>query len=156
MKTPWTIALLITLLTSTTANAQGFRASGSMENASGESCAYEQTMERTNPYLMSASAQHMTGQELRTLTFDDPTCFAGYTDGTAAGVIVNWYLGDYFQRDADFDTATLRSPATLQGRGRCVQSRTYQMVSIWMEFERQGDAISRVVHMRGVGGCEFP
>ena len=157
MKTPWTIVLLIMLLMSaTTVHAQGFSATGSMENASGESCVYEQTMERTNSYLMSASTQHLTGQDLRTLTFNDPTCFTGYMNGAVADVITNWYLGIYFQPDANFDTVTLRSPATLQGRGQCVQSRTYQMVSIWMEFERQGDAISRVVHMRGVGGCEFP
>lgn len=163
---PWIPILALALAVGAVAQSDpyGFNLKGFIQNGIGEECWYTQTFEETNPILLVPDLQNMTGQHLRTITFDDPGCMADVLDGLGGNedinkmminnIVTNWFRGTYFTEDVRFDTRTLHPPAEVQARGECLQERENPNIAIYIEYLSDRNSITGVRYMRGLfGSC---
>ena len=96
-------------------------------------------------------------QDIGIITFDDPNCMSDSGLGLDANkmmvnnLIAKWYSHD----DADFQThpSDMYASSKMQIKGQCIQSKTYSMAAIAIEYEINSDSITRVWHGDAVGGC---
>ena len=111
---------------------KGFNTSGFIANAVGDQCWYNQIYEKTNLHFLPESMAKTTGQDVRTIHFEDADCIANELEDMPAAEIVNkyminrtisnWFLDSYVLEDANFDTRNVRPHGRDEARGECIQS----------------------------------
>tara|TARA_R110001592_G_scaffold32162_2_gene112777 strand:+ start:31621 stop:32091 length:471 start_codon:yes stop_codon:yes gene_type:complete len=126
---------------------------GYVQNDEGEKCWYTQKFIDDVIYF---SKKHT--QNIGVITFDDPSCMSDNGLGLSAhkmminNVISRWYSHD----DANFQTNAdeLFSSSRLQIKGQCMQSKTYGMIGVLLDYKIEEDSIIQVTHSSSMGGCK--
>lgn len=125
---------------------------GFVYNDQGEKCWYTQTFEDGVAYF-----QEKLTQNIGIIIFDDPSCMTDSglgLDGNKMminNLISKWYSHD----DADFMTRVDEMFASSPGqiKGECIQSKTYPIIGITVDYGIKDESIYKVVHGSSVGGC---
>jgi len=144
---------LVVLAQNAAADANKFLKAGFIRNDRGQKCTYTQSVDTNSTYFNAP----LTG-EMGTIVFDDARCMAASEFGLDVNkmminnVIALWYSHD----DAKFGTkvSELRAPGALQKRGQCIQSATYPIIGITVEYEVANNSVIRVRHGQSAQGCK--
>jgi hypothetical protein len=124
---------------------------GYITSSEGGKCWFNQTTDkRSRLHSLEANTQR--------LVFDDPTCVkaSGWEFEFNAEMIGNFISRGYSHSDAAFKTEySDRMPtSSFQVRGWCIQSATYPIIGIAIEFVAENDSIVEVWHASTVMGCK--
>jgi hypothetical protein len=92
------------------------------------------------------------------MTFDDPSCMSDSSLGLDVNKIMinNMITRKYSHSDVKFMTRVgdMRSGSTLQVKGQCIQSETYPMIGVTVDYLIEKSSIKQVVHGSSAGGCK--
>lgn len=125
---------------------------GFIKNDQGEKCWYGQEYKEQVVYFTEKHTQN-----IGVMTFDDPDCMSDKGLGLDANkmVINNVISRWYSHSDANFKThpSELYSGSRLQIKGQCMQSETYSIIGILLDYKIENDSITQVVHGSSVGAC---
>ncbi len=135
--------------------SSGFQDKGYIRSGEGKKCWFKQDEGRSS-YFSDGGISGSVG----VLTFDDPNCMSA--DSSGLGHMLNKDMinkrisGWYSHSDADFKTSEneLYGGSAFQEKGKCMQSATYQMIGVTIDYilNKKG-AIAVVNHGSAVGGC---
>lgn len=95
-----------------------------------------------------------------TLIFDDRMCMSDGRTGLGLDVnkmmINNIITRSYSHSDAKFQTRVQEMYPTslLQVKGSCIQSKTYPLIGVTVDYIIQEGSITQVVHGASAGGCK--
>lgn len=134
------------------AHAQGqYQPKGYIQNWEGKQCWYRQTALREKHF-------HEAAANTVTLVFDDRRCMQA---GNLAGQInmgqINFIISrPYSHQDANFKTKVeeLYETSALQVRGKCMQSATYEMIAVLVDYQVENGFITGLKHAASVAGCK--
>lgn len=125
---------------------------GFIGNDNGEKCWYTQEFKDDVVYFTEKHTQN-----IGVITFDEPDCMVNSglgLDGNKMMVnnlVSKWYSHD----DANFKTHAydLYPTSRLQIKGQCMQSSTYPIIGVLLDYYVSNDSITKVVHGSSMGGC---
>jgi hypothetical protein len=135
--------------------AERFLKKGYVQNDNGTKCWYTQKVDNNSKHFHQS--EDLVGT-VGIITFDDSGCMSDSGGGLGANkmminnVISRWYS----HSDANFGTRDqeLYSTSALQKVGKCMQSATYPIIGITVDYVEQENSISKVYHGSSIGGCE--
>jgi len=148
---PWrALTYMCLLMGCTLASATG-QPRGYISNESGKNCAYIQITTQGVKYFHSIPGNYSR------LTFDDPACMKDTGLGLDINkMMINNILARWYSHpNAAFATlpSQLRRTSVLQVRGQCMQSATYPIIGVAIEYHIMGNSITSVSHAATAGGC---
>jgi hypothetical protein len=124
---------------------------GFITNADGDKCWFKQNI-REETYLHSIPA------DTRTLIFDDHKCMSaeGIEYSVNIMMINNFIAYPYSHDDAAFESRVedLKEGSLFQQRGKCIQSATYPIIGVAVEYIIEGGFITSVKHAMTASGCK--
>ena len=147
-------AALILLILGQTSPIQGqdrYQREGFIANDAGQKCTFKQTVVEDSTYFQG-SLVNTIGE----IVFDDPQCMSDSGSGLDENKkrinqrISKWYS----HKDARFDTANLYPTSMYQTTGLCMQSRTYPMIGVVLEYFIEDGSIVKVLHGPSLQGCK--
>jgi len=146
-------ASLVLLASNSFSDSNKFLKRGYVQNDRGDKCWYNQTIDNDS-YYFHVSIAGTRG----IMTFEDPNCMSE-ADGLGLemnmmminNVISRWYS----HSDARFQTKAnqLYNGSQLQQKGKCIQSATYPIIGITVDYEIEGGSITKVHHGASIMGC---
>lgn len=147
-----TMVSALLICTSVMAGPTGALKKGYISNDSGDKCSYTQEIKKDNKHFHG----DITGTH-GVLTFDDAQCMKDSGVGLETNmmminnIISRWYSHD----DAKFKTraSELFSSSMLQKKGKCMQSETYPMIGVVLDYLVSNNSITGVIHGSSVQGC---
>lgn len=146
------LLLLATYSAAALAGSSGALRAGYIKNDQGDKCWYSQVVRENNTYF-HGTLKGTNG----ILTFDDPTCMtdSGVGLGVNKMMINNIISRWYSHSDAAFQTLEeeLFDGSMLQTKGKCIQSATYAIIGIVVDYFIEGTSITGVIHGSSVQGC---
>ena len=124
---------------------------GYMYNDQGEKCWYSQQVKKDMYFYKRWPSK------IATITFENPNCMSDSGVGLDINkqqinnVISRWYS----HKDANFltDPEELFNKSPLQIKGKCMQSRTYSVVGVLIDYKVSNNSIIGVVHGSSAGAC---
>ncbi|WP_376695511.1 hypothetical protein [Wenzhouxiangella sp. EGI_FJ10305] len=130
----------------------GFQPKGYIQNDRGDQCWYTQITDPESTYFHGTLKGKMG-----VITFDDPGCMSAADVGLDVNkmminnIIARWYS----HSDAAFQTrvSELFPGSMMQKKGLCIQSSTYPLIGITVDYEIRNKSIIRVRHGSSVQGC---
>ena len=125
---------------------------GYIQNDNGEKCWYTQKTDPDSTYFHGDLKS-----DVGIITFTDPQCMSGKELGldvnkmTINNVISRWYS----HKDAAFQTrvAEMYKGSPMQKKGQCIQSQTYPIIGITIDYFIENNSITGVIHGPSVAGC---
>ena len=147
----WKKAVAITgLLIATSLNAAP-QPKGFIKNSTGHKCWFTQSKLRGTYF-------HQIPGDFAELKFDDATCMtADGLDGEINQMLINQAIGGWHSHpDAKFMArrSELMRTSTLQVRGQCMQSKTYPMAAVALEYTTRNTFYTSVKHAFSLGPCQ--
>ena len=153
--TPNTVLFAVALLAvsgAACAGPTGALKKGYIQNDSGKKCWYTQVVKENNTYF-HGSVKETDG----IITFDDPACMSDSGLGLDINkmminnVISRWYS----HSDANFQTrvSEMHKGSLMQKKGKCIQSKTYPIIGITVDYFVKNDSITGVIHGSSIQGC---
>jgi len=145
--------LLAGLVLAPTARADlSFLKKGYIQNDRGEKCWYTQITKSDDRYFHDKLTSNTY-----TITFDNPKCMAD----SGVGLIVNKMMINniitrwYSHSDSDFQTKAdeLYKGSLYQVKGQCIQSRTYPIIGVTVDYIVKESSIVKVIHGQSAGPC---
>lgn len=125
---------------------------GFVKNDQGEKCWYNQEFRDGVVYFTKKNTQNVG-----VMIFDNPNCMSdkGLGLDTNKRMINNIVSRWYSHSDANFQThpSELYSGSRFQIKGQCMQSKTYSIIGILLDYKIENDSITQVVHGSSVGAC---
>jgi hypothetical protein len=125
---------------------------GFISNDAGEKCWYTQTKKEQNA--------HFHGQFKGTnwiIVFDEKTCMGDSGLGLDVNkMMINNIVSKWYSHsDAKFATraSEMYSGSLMQEKGECIQSKTYPMIGITVDYLIDNESITGVVHGASIQGC---
>ena len=127
-----------------------FQKAGFISNGDGEKCWYQQRV--------IDESTHFHGTMTSTIgeiVFDDAKCMSDTGMGMDLNqmminnIISRWYS----HSDANFDTRNLYKSSMAQKKGQCIQSKTYPIIGITVEYIVTNGSIVKVLHGPSLQGC---
>lgn len=133
------------------AGASHFLRRGYIQNDMAKKCWYTQKVDENNTYFQGLK------NTVGIITFDNSQCMSGSraeidVDKTMINnVITHWYS----HPDANFQTRSneMYPGSMLQKKGQCIQSRTYRIIGVTVDYFTKGDSITGVIHGLALQGC---
>jgi len=140
----------ILLAPATFADSNKFQSKGFISNDNGEKCWYQQEVLNDQKYFHES----MTST-IGEITFDDAQCMkdSGIGLDTNKMMINNIISRWYSHADANFDTKNLYKTSMAQQQGQCMQSRTYPIIGITVDYIVSDRSIVKVLHGPSLQGC---
>jgi hypothetical protein len=146
------LALIIGIMASTSNASADFLRKGYIANDEGKKCWYKQTAKNGDKYFHKSLTSNT-----HTLEFDDPKCMAdnGLGLGINKMMINNIITRPYSHDDAAFQTRSeeLFKGSLLQTKGQCIQSKTYAIIGVTVDYLIKNSSIVKVVHGASAGSC---
>lgn len=149
------VALLTTALSIGTAHAgpERYLKKGYIQNDNGEKCWYTQKTNKNSTYF-HGSLKGTVG----IITFDDSQCMSDKGLGLDVNkmminnIISRWYS----HRDAKFQTrvSEMFNGSLMQKKGKCIQSKTYPLIGITVDYLIENNSITGVIHGSSIQGCK--
>ena len=135
------------------AGAEQFLKRGYIQNDTAKKCWYTQKTDSESTYF-HGSLKGRAG----IISFDDPQCMSD----SGVGLDVNKMMINnvksrwYSHPDAKFQTRVpeMFNGSPLQKKGRCIQSKTYPIIGITIDYFTKNNSITRVIHGRAAQGCK--
>jgi len=133
------------------ADTSKFQKSGFIGNGDGGKCWYKQRV--------VDGSTHFHGTMTSTIgeiVFDDTKCMSD----TGLGMDINKMMINniisrwYSHSDANFDTKKLYKTSMAQKKGQCMQSRTYPIIGITVDYIVSDNSIVKVLHGPSLQGCK--
>ena len=147
------IALLVIVL-GVSGAAQGqdrYERKGFIANDAGEKCWFQQAILEDTRYF-----HEKLTSTIGEIVFDDPQCMSG--SGAALEANKTWINRRiskwYSHKDAKFDVKNLHRTSMYQTRGQCMQSQTYPLIGVTIDYFIQDGSIVKVRHGPSLQGCE--
>lgn len=144
--------LAVTMMISNALNAapeQGNKR-GFIQNEEGTKCWYNQTLVSGQSYFHKKGMTDTQGL----IEFDNSECMevTDINKRMINNVITRWYSFP----DANFATRAneMYRTSMFQVRGRCIQSRKYEIIGVLVDYLGDGKHISKVIHGVSVQGCK--
>lgn len=124
---------------------------GYIHNDAGAKCWYSQTTEQRTQYFQTLP------NKTATLTFDNPRCMMPSELGLNANImLINSVITrPYSHAGARFQTrvSDLFKTSLFQVRGQCIQSATYPIIGVLVEYHQANGSIYMVKHAPSAGRC---
>lgn len=124
---------------------------GYISNDWGDKCWFKQTTVQRIKYFQTAP------NKTATLIFDDPRCMKKSELGQDANkmMINNFITNPYASGGAAFQTraSELYKTSLFQIRGQCIQSATFGLIGVAVEYHEANGSIYMVKHAPSVGRC---
>ncbi len=139
------------LLISNSSFAASFQPKGYIQNDKGEKCWYTQKTANDQKYFYGKDVTSNNG----IITFASPSCMVD--SGAGMGLDINKMMINntiarwYSMPDAKFQTRASElykaSPAVMgQTKGWCMQSKTYELQAVALDYIVHNNSIAKVVH----------
>lgn len=146
------LTLTIGVIASTSTASADFLRKGYISNDEGKKCWYKQTAKNSDKYFHKSLTSNT-----HTLQFDDSKCMAdsGLGLGINKMMINNIITRSYSHDDAAFQTRSeeLFKGSLLQTKGQCIQSKTYEIIGVTVDYIINNKSITKVIHGASAGSC---
>ena len=128
---------------------------GHIYNEFGDQCRYVQrATHRDSPSYFDGDARATD----TIMVFSDPKCMTpdvlgiGYLQEQVTVTVAKWYSNS----DAAFKTAPsdLTDKFFKRANGWCIQSETYPLITVLIDYFVDGESLAAVLHAQGPPGCE--
>lgn len=141
------------LFTNAAMGAGNLPGKGYVQNDQGEKCWYTQTVDPKSTYFHGAITA-----TVGTIRFDDALCMSDSGVGLEINMkMINTVISRWYSHsDAKFMTrvSELFKGSLFQKRGQCMQSQTYPIMGVVVDYLIKGDSIVGVLHGPSVQGCK--
>ena len=125
-----------------------------IQNDNGDKCWYTQVVKKNNTYF-HGSLKGTNG----IITFDNPTCMSDSDTGFGLDVnkmMINNIISRWYSHsDANFQTrvSEMFNGSMLQKKGNCIQSKTYPIIGITVDYFIKDNSITGAIHGTSIQGC---